>query len=133
MSGIKYILEQSLNLKTPVFFICQTSMTIYTDIYTSRLISTQISTYLRGVQLQTLAGEQSSVVHHQLGDRLARHPGHVLLSTAAAQYSALSTAHLTLLPPISPNSLGRKVHPAGAALYSLELITQEHTCRRKYV
>ena len=129
MSGIKYILEQSLNLKTPVFFICQTSMTIYTDIYTSRLISTQISTYLRGVQLQTLAGEQSSVVHHQLGDRLARHPGHVLLSTAA-QYSALSTAHLTLLPPISPNSLGRKVHPAGAALYSLELITHEHTCRR---
>ena len=128
MSDIKYILEQSLNLKTPVFFICQTS-TLLSTRHTA-LVSTQISTYLRGVQLQTLAGEQSSVVHHQLGDRLARHPGHVLLSTAAAQYSALSTAHLTLLPPISPNSLGRKVHPAGAALYSLELITQEHTCRR---
>ena len=128
MSDIKYILEQSLNLKTPVFFICQTS-TLLSTRHTA-LISTQISTYLRGVQLQTLAGEQSSVVHHQLGDRLARHPGHVLLSTAAAQYSALSTAHLTLLPPISPNSLGRKVHPAGAALYSLELTTQEHTCRR---
>ena len=35
MSDIKYILEQSLNLKTPVFFICQTSMTIYTVIYTA--------------------------------------------------------------------------------------------------
>ena len=82
------------------------------------------------MQLKTLACEQSSIVHHQLRDRLARHPGHVLLSEAAAQYSALSTAHLTLLPPISPNSLGRKVRPAGAALYSLELITQEHTFRR---